>query len=181
MEEIINLPVTRGSNYERVHKFYEKLRKNFDVLQTLGEGEMLKSFVLSTLNKLPQVKPDLVRIDKGWEDWNMEKLIDSTQKWLERNKAEDQTETKRKECHYFSQKDPHCLLCNQNHWGDLCPTEDTTTKQREFFTAKRLCYNCARSGHTGKECCSRGCHKCKSKHHTSLCDKSKGSEIPMPL
>ena len=61
MEEIINLPVTRGSNYERVREFYEKLSNNFDALQTLGEGEMLKGFVLSTLNKLPQVKPDLVK------------------------------------------------------------------------------------------------------------------------
>ena len=60
--------MTRGSNYERVHKFYEKLSENFDELQTLGEGEMLKGFVLSTLNKLPQEKPDLVRIDEGWED-----------------------------------------------------------------------------------------------------------------
>ena len=78
----INLPVTRGSNYKRVREFYEKLSKNFDALQTLGEGEMLKGFVLSTVNKLPQVKPDLVRTDKGWEDWSMEKLIDPIQKWL---------------------------------------------------------------------------------------------------
>ena len=104
---------------------------------------MLKGFVLSTLNKLPQVRPDLVRTNEGWEDWNMEKLIDSIQKWLKRNKAEDQTETKRKERHYFSQKDPHCLFCNQNHWGDSCPTYGTIAKQREFFTAQRLCYNCA--------------------------------------
>ena len=126
------------------------------------------------------MKPDLVRTDEGWEDWSMERLIDSIQKWLKRNKAEDnykdQTDTKRKERHYFSQKDPHCLFCNQNHWGDSCPTFDTIAKRREFFAAKRLCYNCARSGHTGKECRSRGCYKCKSKHHTSLCDKSKGSE-----
>ena len=118
MEEIINLPVTRGSNYKRVLKFYEKLSKNFYALQTLGEGEMLKGFVLSTLNKLPQVKPDLVRTDEGW---NMEKLIDSIQKWLKRNKPEDtykdQTDTKRKERHYFRQKEPHCLFCSQNHWG----------------------------------------------------------------
>ena len=50
----------------------------------------------------------------------MEKLIDSIQKWLKRNKAEDnykdQTETKRKERHYFSQKEPHCLFCDQKHW-----------------------------------------------------------------
>ena len=110
MEEIINLPVTRGSNYERVCEFYEKLSKNFDALQTLGEGEMLKDFVLSTLNKLPQVKPDLVRTDKGWEDWNMEKLIDSIQKWLKRNKAEDnykdRTDTKRKNAITLTRRTP---------------------------------------------------------------------------
>ena len=184
MEEIINLPVTRGSNYERVREFYEKLSKNFDALKTLGEGEMLKGFVLSTLNKLPQVKPDLVRTDEGWEDWNMEKLIDSIQKWLKRNKAEDNhkdlTEPKKRERHYFSQKEPHCLFCEQNHWGESCPTYDTIAKRREFFAARRLCYNCARPGHTGKECRSRGCYKCKSKHHTSLCDRSKGSETQDP-
>ena len=110
MEEIINLPVTRGSNYERVCEFYEKLSKNFDALQTLGEGEMLKGFLLSTLNKLPQVKPDLVRTDEGWEDWNMEKLIDSIQKWLKRNKAEDnykdRTDTKRKNAITLTRRTP---------------------------------------------------------------------------
>ena len=109
-----------------MREFYEKLSKNFDALQTLGEGEMLKGFVLSTLNKLPQVRPDLVRTDEGWEDWNMEKLIDSIQKWLKRNKAEDnhkdQTEPKKRERHYFSQKEPHCLFCEKNHWGESCPT-----------------------------------------------------------
>ena len=184
MEEIINLPVTRGSNYERVREFYEKLSKNFDALQTLGEGEMLKGFVLSTLNKLPQVKPDLVRTDEEWEDWNMEKLIDSIQKWLRRNKPEDdhkdQTEPKKRERSYFGQKQPHCLFCEKTYWGESCPTYDTIAKRREFFAARRLCFNCARPGHTGKECRSRLCYKCKSKHHTSLCGRSKGSETQDP-
>ena len=184
MEEIINLPVTRGSNYERVREFYEKLSKNFDALQTLGEGEMLKGFVLSTLNKLPQVKPDLVRTDEEWEDWNMEKLIDCIQKWLRRNKPEDdhkdQTEPKKRERSYFGQKQPHCLFCEKTHWGESCPTYDTIAKRREFFAARRLCFNCARPGHTGKECRSRLCYKCKSKHHTSLCGRSKWSETQDP-
>ena len=114
----------------------------------------------------------------------MEKLIDSIQKWLKRNKAEDNhkdlTEPKKRERHYFSQKEPRCLFCEQNHWGESCPTYDTIAERREFFAARWLCYNCARPGHTGKECRSRGCYKCKSKHHTSLCDRSKGSETQDP-
>ena len=68
MESIINLSPVKGANYEKVQVFYEQLFKNFDALQTLGESDMLKGFVLTTLNKLPQFKPDLVRSAENWED-----------------------------------------------------------------------------------------------------------------
>ena len=55
--------------------FYEQLFKNFDALQTLEESDMLKGFVLTTLNKLPQIKPDLVRSAENWEDLGMEDLL----------------------------------------------------------------------------------------------------------
>ena len=71
MEEIINLQTVRGRNYDKVCQFYETLCKKYDALQTLGEEAMLKGLVVSTLSKLPQVKPDLVRIDDDWEYWNM--------------------------------------------------------------------------------------------------------------
>ena len=48
----------------------------------------LQGFVMTTLNKLPQVKPDLVRVDEIWEEWSMEDLIDALQKWLRRNHVE---------------------------------------------------------------------------------------------
>lgn len=50
-------------------------------------------------------------------------------------------------------------------------------KWREFFIVKWLCYNCVCLGYIGKECCSRGCYKCKSKYYISLCDKFKGNEM----
>ena len=53
MEEIINLPVTRGSNYERVREFYEKLSKNFDALQTLGGGRDAQGFCPVNLTQAP--------------------------------------------------------------------------------------------------------------------------------
>jgi hypothetical protein len=70
MDEIITLPVIKGTNYENIQEFYEKLSKNYNALQTLGEGNMLKGLVMTTLNKLPNVKPDLVRIDESWEEWD---------------------------------------------------------------------------------------------------------------
>ncbi len=80
IEEIINLSPVKGINYENVQTFYEQLSKNVDALQTLRESEMLKGFVLATLNKLPQVKPDIVRTDDNWENWAMEDLLGAMQK-----------------------------------------------------------------------------------------------------
>ena len=45
----------------------------------------LQGFVMTTLNNLPLVKPDLVKVDESWEEWSMEDLIDALQKWLRRN------------------------------------------------------------------------------------------------
>ena len=59
----------------KVREFYEPLSRNYDALLTLGEAEMLKGFVMTTVNKLPQVKPDLVRTDDNWENWDMAALI----------------------------------------------------------------------------------------------------------
>ena len=75
MDEIINLTPVKGSSFEKVREFYEVLSKNYDALQTLGEADMLRGFVITTLKKLPQVKPDLVRVDDHWEEWSMHEGI----------------------------------------------------------------------------------------------------------
>ncbi len=143
---------------ENVQTFYEQLSKNVDALQTLGESEMLKGFVLATLNKLPQVNPDIVRTDNNWENWAMEDLLGAMQKWLRRNKVEEppkrQEEKKgRKERSWYTvgrsgdedNKDrvkrkpkPHCLYCDKEHWGESCGVVGTLAKRREFFMMKRL-------------------------------------------
>jgi hypothetical protein len=181
VDQIINLPTVRGTWYNKVHDFYESLSKSFDALQTLGEGNMLKELVLPTLNKLPNIKADLVRTDEEWEEWR------ALQKWLKRNELEAGKETgeKRRERHMFSQKGegaqthrgPHCIFeCKESHWGDTCPVYDTLEKRRRFFSEHRLCFNCARSGYRENKCRGRGCYKCKARHHTSLCNRESGNE-----
>lgn len=66
MDEIVNLTPMKGNSYVNVWEFYEQLSKKFDALHTLEEADMLKGFVMTTLKKLPQVKPDLVRVDDKW-------------------------------------------------------------------------------------------------------------------
>ena len=127
VDQIINLPTVRGTGYNKVHDFYKSLSKSLDALQTLGEGNMLKGLVLPTLNKLPNIKADLVRTDEEWEEWGIENLIKALQKWLKRNQPEAGKETgeKRRERHMFSQKGeglkptgvPIAYLSAKNHTG----------------------------------------------------------------
>ena len=91
VNEIANVPVVRGTSYKKIQKFYEKVSQNFDALLTLGEAEMLRGFVMTTLNKLPHVKPDLVRTDDNWESWDMAGFIDE-RKLLKRHSTEERPE-----------------------------------------------------------------------------------------
>ena len=105
MDAIINLTPVKVLCYEKVQEFYEKLSRNYDALQTLGEGDKLRGLVMTTINKLPQVKPDLVRSDDNWEEWSMEILISYLQKWLRRNKVEDSSKSGRKtEGNYYERE-----------------------------------------------------------------------------
>ena len=143
----------------------------------LKEGEKLHGFIMATLNKLPQVKPDLVRVDENWEDWSMEDLIDALQKWLRRNNTETSTKQhKKSEKHLFTLKEenptPYCLFCRkQDHWSDSCTVVTELVDRRKFFMDHNLCLNCGRSGQRAEQCHRRGCLKCKYTHHTSICDK----------
>ena len=187
MDEIITLPVIKGTNYDKIQEFYEKISKNHDALQTLGEGDMLKGLVMTTLNKLFNVKPDLVRTDESWEKWEMGQLIDNLQKWLRRNKSSDgkgQGEPQKRERHWFTQKHNEssqgpkekpsraCIFCKNQRWSDACDTYSTLEKRKRFFVENKLCFNCGRPGHSANKCRSRECYNCKTKHYTSLCDNS---------
>ena len=63
--EKVNLPVIKGSNYLKIQEFYESASRNLYALLTMGEADMLRGFVMSTLNKIPQVRPDTVRTKIG--------------------------------------------------------------------------------------------------------------------
>ena len=110
----------------------------------------------------------------------MEALINNLRQWLKRHKVDDAsgdsgvTRPKREKHWYNKEKgDPVCIFCEGKHWGDACEVVNTIEARRQFLQEKKLCFNCGRAGHWGKQCRSRGCFKCKSKHHTSLCDKDK--------
>ena len=185
IDEVVNLPVIRSTSYTKIHDFYEKLSRNYDALLTLGEKEILKGFVMTTLNKLQAIKSDLVRTDEKWETWQMNNLIESIYAWLRRNKVDESAkETERKEKHWYAgnsnreRRKPKCIFCDAEHWSDKCDKYESTEKRKQHFRENKLCFNCGKKGHQEGKCFSRGCYHCKAKHHTSLCDKeNKGSVL----
>ena len=111
------------------------------------------------------------------------------EKWIQRKKpsetSSDVPDNSRfkKEKHWFTsgretqppyvkKQGPYCLFCKGEHWEDTCETFDTMDKRKKFFVQGRLCFNCGRHGHRENKCKSRWCIKCKTRHHTSLCDKT---------
>ena len=78
VQVIMTLPIVHGSIPIRIHEFYEKLLTLVQSLKTMGN-------VQNTLDKLPQVQSDLVRLDGEWKQLDFPKLIEALRQWVKRN------------------------------------------------------------------------------------------------
>ena len=45
----------------------------------------IKVYVRLTLDKLPGIRADLVRLADNWQEWDFCQLVDSLRRWTERN------------------------------------------------------------------------------------------------
>ena len=66
-----------------------------------------------------------------------------------------------------------CMWCGSgNHRAFKCPKFSKLSAKEcsNLVRTKKLCFNCLSSEHMVSACTSKGtCHKCKKRHHTSLC------------
>ena len=60
---IVSLPIVFGSHPNKVHDFHEKLRSSVQALETMRKLNEIKGYVRNTLDKLPGIRIDLVRLD----------------------------------------------------------------------------------------------------------------------
>ena len=82
MQRIIALPTIQGSQPPRIHEFYEKLSSNIQALDTMGKLREINGYVRVTLDKLPGIRADLVRLDDDWQEFK-EQLRQSAEGWYE--------------------------------------------------------------------------------------------------
>ncbi|PFX32660.1 hypothetical protein AWC38_SpisGene2462 [Stylophora pistillata] len=69
IQRIIALPTVQGSQPAKVHDFYGKLATNVQALDTMRKIKEINGYVRVTLDKLPGIRADLVRLDDNWHEW----------------------------------------------------------------------------------------------------------------
>ena len=63
---ITSPPVIANSNPDRIHEFYEKLVISVHAHENINKRKEINGYVRLTLDKLPGIRADLVRLDDNW-------------------------------------------------------------------------------------------------------------------
>ena len=185
VQKLISLQTVHGTKPGRVHEFYEKLVTSVQALETMGKLIEVNGYVRMTLDKLPAIRADLVRLDDNWQKWGFPQLIDALRKWCERNpvlisdhQPNDIGNRQQRREKFFQVKQQvwkprPCVYCDSNeHKSSQCQKVKSVTERKRLLSVKKLCFNCTGEKHRATECRSKvTCQKCSGKHHTSICDK----------
>ena len=75
IDNINGLPVVTGCIPNEIHKFCQTLNYNVQSLETLGKLSGCLFMVRGVLDKLPDIKADLVSGKPGWQDWGFGDLM----------------------------------------------------------------------------------------------------------
>ena len=106
MQCIIGLSTIHGVDPAKIHEFHEKLTSHIQVLETMGKVKEIGGFMCATLDKLPDIRADLVRLDDNWQEWGFPELIESLRKWCDRNPIPRTDQMPRAPDGNYSHRDP---------------------------------------------------------------------------
>ena len=178
VQGIMGLPTINHHNVSKIHEFYEKLLINVQSLETMGKLKQIDGYVQITLDKLPTIRADLVRLDHQWQDWTFPKLVEALREWTVRNPLSSQDlrkdhASRQEKLLQTSQKRSRCVYCDgKDHVSNGCDKVKTADARKRILKEKKLCFNCTGWKHSAAECRStRSCSKCNQRHHTSICSK----------
>ena len=178
---IMGLTVITGTNPTRINEFYEKLVTNIQTLESMGKEKDIRGYVRLTLDKLPGIRADLVRLDDNWQEWGFPQLVEGLRKWCERNPVpldgnhgrRDKGRDPLLQAKQEGGKHRVCVYCkSEEHKSVDCDKIKVVADRRRYLSDNKLCFNCTGAGHRAAECrCTTTCQRCNGKHHSSICDK----------
>ena len=143
IQYITSLPIIPNSNTNRIHEFYGKLVISVQALETMNKLKEINGYMRLSLDKLPGIRADLVRLEDNWQEWDFAKLVDSLRRWTERNtKNILNNDPKYKRENVFHSKEQKqtpraCVYCDkQGHKGSECEVVKSVT-DRKLISLKK--------------------------------------------
>ena len=178
---IMGLPVITGTNPTGINEFYEKLVTNIPILESMGKEKDIRGYVRLTLDKLPGIRADLVRLDDNWQEWGFPQLVEGLRKWCERNPVpldgnhgrRDKGRDPLLQAKQEGGRHRVCVYCkSEEHKSVDCDKIKVVADRRRYLSDNKLCFNCTGARHREAEfICTTTCQRCNGKHHSSICDK----------
>ena len=105
----------------------------FDTMHKLRD---IKEYVRLTLDKLREIRADLVRLGDEWQEWDFPKLVESLRKWTDRNlKA-------------IHNSEKHEKYKREN----IFQIKEQESKNFESYPKTRACIYCWKSGYKAIKC-----------------------------
>ena len=170
------LPTIHNSSLAKIKSFFEKLMASVQALETMGKLQDINGYVRMTIDKLPAIRDNLVRLDDDWQSWKFSHLIEALRKWTERNPATDEKSEKHQGKHdknfHTQQKSSQarkCAYCDsEQHKASECTSVTSIPERKKILSSKKACFNCTRRGHQATKCRSQNCFNCGGRHHSSI-------------
>ena len=180
VQNILDLPMVKGSDPSEVNNFYKVLLFNVQSLETLGKIERVNGMTRSVLDKLSGIKSDLVKGQGNWQEWDLAHLIAALKQWRDINLSEkenvndgnkDKRKGKKEGLYNTNSRKRVCVYCDDaKHGSRECTSVVSVDEWKGILARKKLCFNCTGPKHRANECRSTTvCQKCNQKHHTSIC------------
>ena len=167
--KIVQLPTVHGSNPAKILEFYENLMSSVQSLESMGKLTEIKGYVRTTLDKLPQLRSQLVQFDDNWKNWEFFDLVEALRKWTDRNPVNPSSENTdnriRRDMNVRTEKflqtktasehriQQNCVYCSSSdHTSVDCNIVPSIEERKSILSDKRLCFNCTGSKHLSRNC-----------------------------
>ena len=133
----------------------KSLKLNYKCANSANNEKAKRSYVRLTLDRLPGMRADLVRLDDNWQEWDFCQLVDSLRRWTERNaKTAGNPEKNFRRENLFQvrdkdQKPAYVSVCCEKpgYKSSECELLSETHERRLILSKKKLCFNCTVSKH----------------------------------
>ena len=143
----------------------------------MGKLKEINRYVSSTLDKIPGIRADLVRLDNNWQEWKFGQFAEALRQWTERNPIIHERRPL-----VMAKWIDYSALCNMeiklrcvyiviknsiNQFNVKLSLIQISNEKSSV--RKKICFNC-----TGEKQSEQTCRICNRKDHTFICDRDTG-------